>query len=462
MKFVVLLFVSSVMGSSAACTKPNPATCCLDSADCSAAGFDEIRGCAPGLACVNHECEVPKCSTTGCGAEQPVCNITTDVCEGCTDSTACDRFDATPTCDTSNGVCVECVETVDCMLPTKAICDNQVCRGCQKDSECASGACGEDGACVADGAIVHLDPAGTDAGTCSATSPCHSISFALTQVGPSRNHIVMGVGGYSHVPTLINAQNTNASHLYIHGGGATLSLSGESSMLDISIGVTIRELNFEVGGGSGALRFFGPDLSTVESVRIRQGFNGVLAMGAVLLRDVVIEDCANGVSINGGQLSIERAIIRRGETGVLASSTTVHLTNLLVYGTSNLALDLRAANGIVEFTTVANSGADSGTGPRAVFCGPSTTLRSSIVWVPGVSTRPPFQDCNVVSSIAGPNNGPGATNADPKFVDAANGDYHIGSNSPARDAVDMGPPFDFEGDARPRGAKFDIGADEAL
>jgi hypothetical protein len=49
----------------------------------------------------------------------------------------------------------------------------------------------------------------------------------------------------------------------------------------------------------------------------------------------------------------------------------------------------------------------------------------------------------------------------PQFVDAASHDYHIASTSPARDAVDTGPAKDFEGDARPRGAKFDIGADEA-
>jgi hypothetical protein len=52
-------------------------------------------------------------------------------------------------------------------------------------------------------------------------------------------------------------------------------------------------------------------------------------------------------------------------------------------------------------------------------------------------------------------------NVDPKFVDAPNRDYHIAPTSPARDAVDTGPSTDFEGDPRPRGAKFDIGADEA-
>jgi parallel beta-helix repeat protein len=50
---------------------------------------------------------------------------------------------------------------------------------------------------------------------------------------------------------------------------------------------------------------------------------------------------------------------------------------------------------------------------------------------------------------------------DPGFVDPANGDYHIGAASPAADAgIDSGIPADVDGDPRPAGFGFDIGADE--
>jgi hypothetical protein len=52
-------------------------------------------------------------------------------------------------------------------------------------------------------------------------------------------------------------------------------------------------------------------------------------------------------------------------------------------------------------------------------------------------------------------------NLDPRFVNPVARDYHLGANSPARDAVDVGPATDFEGDARPSGPRFDLGADEA-
>ena len=52
-------------------------------------------------------------------------------------------------------------------------------------------------------------------------------------------------------------------------------------------------------------------------------------------------------------------------------------------------------------------------------------------------------------------------NVNPGFADVNQRNYRLAPASPARDLVDAGPAFDFEGDARPRGARFDIGADEA-
>ena len=50
---------------------------------------------------------------------------------------------------------------------------------------------------------------------------------------------------------------------------------------------------------------------------------------------------------------------------------------------------------------------------------------------------------------------------DPAFADPANGDYHIGNDSPAIDAgIDAGVNTDFDGDPRPLDNGFDIGADE--
>jgi hypothetical protein len=82
------------------------------------------------------------------------------------------------------------------------------------------------------------------------------------------------------------------------------------------------------------------------------------------------------------------------------------------------------------------------------------------VWTPG-TTQVPISGCNLTNVIAGPVAVAGAMNVDPQFVDLAQGNYHLSATSPARDTVNTGPAFDFEGDPRPQGARFDIGADEA-
>ncbi len=54
--------------------------------------------------------------------------------------------------------------------------------------------------------------------------------------------------------------------------------------------------------------------------------------------------------------------------------------------------------------------------------------------------------------------------ADPRFVDAANGDLHLRFDSPALDTADPNSPLteDFEGDPRPANQGYDIGADEIV
>ena len=159
-----------------------------------------------------------------------------------------------------------------------------------------------------------------------------------------------------------------------------------------------------------------------------------------------------------GKLTLDRVVISGGVTAILAQSgSMLDATNLLVFGTSGPALDLSNTSGVMRFSTVVNK-AGSGAAPLAILCS-SVNVQSSIVWTPG--TTPMANNCSLASTIAGPIAVAGASNTDPMFVDEANDDYHLSTNSPAKDVVDIGPTFDFEGDPRPRGNRFDLGADEA-
>ena len=66
---------------------------------------------------------------------------------------------------------------------------------------------------------------------------------------------------------------------------------------------------------------------------------------------------------------------------------------------------------------------------------------------------------NHVGSTGGTND---VVSGDPRFVDPSGDDYHLGAGSAAIDVgVDVGVTSDLDGDPRPRGGGFDIGAYEA-
>ena len=46
------------------------------------------------------------------------------------------------------------------------------------------------------------------------------------------------------------------------------------------------------------------------------------------------------------------------------------------------------------------------------------------------------------------------------FANPLQSDYHLAAGSPAIDQLGSGPADDFEGDKRPQGSGYDIGADE--
>jgi hypothetical protein len=273
----------------------------------------------------------------------------------------------------------------------------------------------------------------------------------------------MAVGGYNSgfSPPNFTPSTTSATRLFIHGGGATLSQQSDSPLLTSTLSLTIRDLTFNCGGVRG-LQLGGGDF-LLERISLTNGCSyGISLAASATIRDSTLDGCNDGIYVGGGHLTLDRTIIKNTTRGIYGGTgSTIEVTNTIVHSASGLALDLPFASGTVSSSTIADSGSDAGTGPRAVLCSSLLTVRSSIVWAPGATARVPIDGCNLISTIAGPTSTPGATNVNPQFVDAAAHDYHLDPNSPARDAVDSGPAEDFEGDARPLGVRFDIGADEA-
>jgi hypothetical protein len=460
-----LLLVVLVLPAS--CTKPGPA-CCLTRDDCASIGVtDDVRACTDGLACVDHACVAPDCASDGCSSSAPVCNADTGMCAACTSAADCDQFGSTDVCDAASGACVECVSSSDCD-PAKPVCDSGACRGCQLDSECDSGACGDDGSCVPQADVIYISTGGGDVGVCERSAPCATLPYALSKATTPRNHIVYASGTYTTNQSAgIDSTLVQANSIVIHGGGARLSSSSAEGFWNIAIPTTIRD--FDVTAHGPVIGAAGNPIvlerMTIHGDTVTIG----VGAGAVTLRNVFTETNSTtfpNISLGtGANLTIDGAVIRGGKNCVAdpaGGGVAVDLTNVLAYGASEAALNLGRSSGTLSFITVAASGANTSSGPTSVVCSSVMTVRSSIVWDPASSvTRPPIGGgCHLEFVIAGGGPVPGALNVDPVFADPASEDFHLAPTSPAIDMVDSGPVTDFDGDQRPQGARFDVGADE--
>lgn len=450
----------AVLATAGACTRPNPAVCCLDQADCDEVGIGDVRGCAEGLACVDHQCEVPSCAEAGCSASAPVCNTTTDGCDPCTDSSECTRFDMTPLCEPTSGSCVQCLTADDCPS-TAPICDAYACRAPATDDDCPSGALDADLRCVPESDVVYLDPNGTDVGSCNRAVPCKTLTYGVSQTALTRSHIVFAYGLYTYADGSYSGSSTSAPSLFLHGHGAKLQdpTSGENCFLGFSLPVWIRDMTLTADAIGTAICLFAGQ-STLERVETSAGYGVQTAVGATIRQFRQV----GGIEaiLFSGSLVLDGAVIDGCRTGIEnGSSASLQVSNALIFGTTARAFALDdAASGTITSTTIATDGS-TGTGSRAITCPSTVLLRSSIVWSINSGAQQPIAGCSVMDVIAGPTVVAGTMNVDPMFVDATHGDYHLGTESPARDAVDTGPPVDFDGDARPQGARYDIGADEA-
>ncbi len=446
-----------------ACTKHNEEFCCTSAADCSSAGVSEDhRDCNEGLACVDHACAPASCATEGCSMAAPTCDVTVDVCSGCTTSTECTRFPSAQVCDSANGGCVECLTASDC-ADARPVCDNKACRTCRVDGDCASGACAEDGTCVAQADVVYMAPLGIDALPCSKAQPCKSLAFARNQTSATRNHIVLTTGTYVDSLTTF-ANGTTATFVSIHGGNSTLTTASDDGFVQLLMPSLIREIVLE--NTNGAALEIGSAV-TVKHVVIRGGRgvgSSLFSHGTPVIDDLEIYPTGCGIQLSAGSLTIKRAKIIGGTQGICADGpAVVNIENLLVGGASNVGLEIPSVSGTISFSTVAKTGT-SGTGVAGIRCSlQGLQLKSVIVYTPDAISRPTIEGaCVATTSIASPTAFPGAMNVDPVFVGLLTGDFHISSGSPAKDAVNAGPAIDVDDEARPRGARFDIGADETL
>jgi hypothetical protein len=460
-----LAFLVVVVALAGGCSKTaNPEVCCTDPTDCASIGAEEDnRPCPTALTCVNHECVVPDCSTQGCAALAPVCNLASNACEGCTTNADCSNFPDELRCLVETGSCVQCVASNDCNTGTPVCAGNQ-CRKCERDSECASGGCADDGTCLAESAIAYVDPVGDDTGECTKATPCRSIKRAVSRITPTRTHIVVVPASYA-ITGGITVGGTGAALTTIHGNGAAL-VGDFGDPVFIGQAMALRDLKFQQTNGGSAVRISGSSaMSTLDRITVESNI-GLELFGQARLRDVTLTATLNklrGIDLGATTVDLDRVVIKGFDVGIVAGSNgsaSATIRNAVITDCGTRAADLINTTGIIEFSTLVTQGPGTSVGARGVQCAMSgLTVRASILWSPGGAT-PVLQGCTAVSTIVGPTPVAGSSSDDPMFVNLAGGDFHLQTLSPARDKLDTGPMTDVLGNQRPVGGKFDFGAYE--
>jgi len=252
------------------------------------------------------------------------------------------------------------------------------------------------------------------------------------------------------------------------GEGSVIALeasSGEEIQLTINR-FTIQNGNDQTGGGIFASAATGGQIN--------------LTLSGNIIRNNKSSNSGGGVTVSsqgsGSEIQAEliNNMIYRNETtgdggGIFAFSDNSGEVNLTL--TNNTVTDNSAKGVGGGLRASANSGSETDvTATNNIIWGNSASSGHDVAIRQSLGGDATVQSSfNDIGDVFPDADAPGTyddlgdnIDANPLFVDLSVGDLHLGVGSPAKNAgTDTGAPIeDFEGDGRPQGSYYDIGADE--
>jgi len=496
MRIIVLLAVVGSVG----CTKHNPLSCCTTDAQCQMFGLDHVTACSSSSDVCNSEgvCVAPECSTSAdcTSSDAPVC--VGQLCvAACTGDPDCTGSPVGPYC-APDGSCVACTMDSQCTGADAPVCDmtTNTCRGCQDDGECASGVCIEaQGTCADQSAVLYVATFGSDAGTCTSSSPCVTLGHALSLVTASRDVIQINTSSFSVGSSTIPIGRS----VIIDGVGTTIQFTGTTgpvfSLTSPTTNVTLENMTI-AGTGSAAAISVGSEVAL--SLYADAIANGVKVTGGTVAATSVAFtvnsppaiDCSSG-TVTVEQSTFEQSYVNSTNCSLTVrrnkfdevSDYSVSATGGLIVVEDNLLMDSDsfadlalveqgAPGSTVRFNTFVNVSGMAGDG-TALYCDSTIDVTSNIFAYasmhphadnPACPTQYSLYDTVALSQYTG---GTGNKVADMStfFVNLSGRDFHLAASSPALMSAETGLPVtdDYEGKPRPNptGSTPDMGAFEA-